>query len=251
MKSTITLKICLSILFLFSSIIIFGQKRYSLSLQIKQGITGFGNDRNQTGSSFQEKLSVKLGNDISLGTGIDYFFGVKRRFSISGSVLWNFYTFQRKEESIFVPLGVPISIIENKTETFQCQSLLFPLKLNLQRKYFGFSLGVVPRHRLKTKVTIDYQSLSGGTSLKELIYTRTQFFEGERLPDVPEYGSIEFDSQMDIQYLLGINFYLYNQLTFSLEFRNLILKNNLLINGIDFINPNTGTISLSMNWRIF
>ena len=166
-------------------------------------------------------------------------------------MLWNFYSFQRKEESIFFPLGIPISIIEYRTETFQSQSFLFPLKFNLRRKYYGFSLGIVPRYRLKTKITIDYQSLSEGAILKELIYSKTQFYEGEILPGIPEYGSIEFDSQVDIQYLLGVNFHLYNQLTFSLEFRNLISENNLLISGRDFINPNSATISLGMSWEIF
>ncbi len=237
----------LTFLFILCSVSLLSQKPLSINLQFHHGMTALERDNEFEGYLNSHRSSIEQGSDFSLGLGVNYFQGQNRRFSFSGSILWNYYAFQRKEDRVvrFIGGGAPYE--EYFTGTFQCHSILIPLKINLRFYNFGLSYGLVTRKRLRSKFTIE--SLIGTTNLD---YHKVQFYTGEENPLIT-YPSdpVNFESQIDLQYLVGINYRPNAELTFSLEYRNLIVDNPLIGIGTYFSKPNSATISLGMSYKIF
>jgi len=249
MQNINKIKINLIFLFTFYSIYLFSQNPLSINLHFYHGITGFKKDIENAHDNFYSRSFTKMGNEISLGVGVNYIYGVEKKFSLSGNILWNFYSFQDQVESFGVSFGRR-QYEDNLTLTYDFQSLLIPLKLNRDFKYFGISIGLVPRMRSKSRIT--WESFNSGTSNNTTDYTYEvfQFYEG--IPISPSEPAImRFKSKFDFQYLVGINYQASDKITFRVEFRNLILKNKLQIDKQDFIDPNSGTVSLGVSCKIF
>ena len=241
------IKINLVFLFIFCSIHLFSQNPLSINLQFHHGITALERDNEFEGFQNTKRSSMEQGNDLSFGLGANYFHGQDRRFSLSGGILWNYYAFQRKEENVIRFIGGAAPYEEYFTGTFQCYSILIPLKINLDFNHFGLSLGLVPRMRLRSKFTIE--SLIGTTDLD---YLKVQFYTGERNPLITfQSDPVRFESQIDFQYLAGFNYHPNAELTLSLEYRNLIIDNRLIGIGTYFSRPNSATISLVGRCKIF
>lgn len=243
------LKLHLIFLFTFFSIYLFSQNPHLINLHFYQGITGFKKDMESVSDNFYSRGYTKMGNEISFGVGVKYYYGEEDKFSLSGNILWNYYSFQDQIESFGVSFGGG-QYEEFITLTYDFHSLLIPLKLNRDFKHFEISFGLVPRMRSKSKITWENFNSIISNNTSDYTHEVIQFYEG--VPISPSEPTIlRFKSNFDFQYLVGINYQASDEITFSVEFRNLILKNKLQIDKEDFIDPNSGTVSLGVSWKIF
>jgi len=166
--------------------------------------------------------------------------------SSSGAILWNYYSFQRREENSFSSI-----LFDIRNQNYQAHSILFPMKINRQLGKLSFSLGLVPRIRIQTKITVETftRTIFSGSSIFD--YNRYQFKVGEEYPIPPSSGGIaELEHRIDLQYLIGVNYPVNGDFSIHAEFRNLVLENKLMWIEREIGNPNSGTISLGLNWRI-
>ena len=154
MKNAFTLKTSWCILFLFLSIVLFGQE-HSLNFQAKQGITGF---RNQKGYNSYPPQKIIPGGDFSIGLDYQFSFFSKKIFIGSVGVLWNTYSFARRsitETNVVFIFNIPTIIPPKRdytTHRFQSSSIMLPIKIKSQIKRIRLSLGLISRFHLSTKL---------------------------------------------------------------------------------------------------
>lgn len=261
MKNTFILKTSWCVIFLLLSVFIFGQKRYSLSFQIKQGITGI--EKNMEDDQFSENIIP--GGDLSIGIENDFYFFRKKYLSGSVGVLWNFNSFAKRTKrntTIFNSTGTS-SFYSQRTFRFNSHSIIFPISLNTQLKNIGFSFGIIPRYHLSTKLIDEYLLNSSGIPNEYEVQSIT-YKAGKYVSISPfNMGSgadVFLQTKMDVQFLVGVNLFLNDRLAFELEYKNIIDVNYLIIEvepDFDvFTRPkwydfNSKAITLGMSWRIF
>ena len=251
MKTKLTSKNNLVFFFIFISIHLFSQNPLSVILHFNHGLSGIDPNGLEVAPFGITTYSVKYGGDLSIGIGFNYFIDEKRKFSFNGSILWNYYSFQRKEESSFTPFGGMTTANSSRSQYYQAHSILFPMKWNKHLGQLSFTLGLVPRFRLQTKMTSDYINLSA-TSLfvpSMINYNTRRYKAGAKHPT--REGIVDLKYKIDLQYVAGINYHINDELAINIEFRNIILENNLMYNGDVIGEPNAGTISFGMSWKIF
>jgi len=261
MKNAFTLKISWCVVLLFLSGILFGQKRYSLSLQVKQGITGLEQDGIEKESNIEYRTSVIPAGEFSTGINFDYSFFKKKYLSLSGGILWSYNSFTR-EKIAHTPNALNSKIYERyRTYRFQTHAIIFPIQLNTRWKKVGTSFGLVPRYPLKTKVV--FEQLSGNTDTPENARLFTRTYEDGDIAIFSFTGSerVALDKDLDlIQYLVGLNLYLNDKISFEFEFKDFFNTNYLRKKYQDTsnneadtesFNPNSTTISVGLNYRIF
>ena len=117
--------------------------------------------------------------------------------------------------------------------------------------HFSFSFGLVPRIRLQTKMTFDFlsTSVSFGAPPTEVQNT-FRFKNGDQYPGLPFEGRAEMEHDIDLQYLIGINYHINDDFAVNIEFRNLALENRLMLIDRKIANPNSGTVSLGITWNL-
>lgn len=264
MKNAFSLKINWCLLFLFCSVLLFGQQ-HSLNFQVKQGITNFKNlKRDYSGS---EKFNI-LGGDFSIGFNYRYSFFKEKYFTGSVGVLWNHFSFSKRIISrtnywINAPSFYPYEGYEN-TDRFQTHSINFPIAVKTQVRKIGFSLGLISRVHLSSKLFYENLKKIKNAPL-EYDLLKITYEAGETISDSPLNSGREqrayLKNKMDIQYLFGVEFFLHERMSFELEYRNLIYDNYFIVasesytglkNGyVERYEFSLGTISIGVNCRIF
>ncbi|MFK7774601.1 MAG: outer membrane beta-barrel protein [Saprospiraceae bacterium] len=249
MKKKFKTKIKLAFVLILFSTYLFSQDPLSFNFQFHQGITGIdlNGEASQFGLFGESTYSVKYGSDLSIGIGFNYFVDEKRKFSFTGSALWNYYSFQRKEESSFTPFGGMTTTHSSWSQYYQAHSILFPMKFNKHSDHLSFTLGVVPRCRLQTRMTIDYTSFILGTPM--LTHTTRRYKAGGEYPTFAATADLEY--RIDLQYVVGINYHINKELAINIEYRSNLLENNLISKMNVIGEPNAVTISLGVSWKIF
>lgn len=262
MKLKLNPKIILAFALTFFSVNLFSQDQLSVNLQFHHGRIGIDLEGLKVDPFGETTYSVKYGNDFLLGIGFNYFLDKKQKFSFSGAILWNYYSFQRAEESsyTFDFVGLPVTnFYEMDNQNYQAHSILLPMKFNKHFRRLSFSLGLAPRIRLQTRMTFDYfRETIPMSGVSTSVFSQYQFDAGDDYPVPSGLSSIPFglngkanlEYRIDLQYLLGLNYHVNSQFAINIEFRDLLLENKLTLYGNEIANPNSGTISFGVSWKI-
>lgn len=261
MKNAFSLKVSWCVIFLLLSVFLFGQKKYSLSLQVNQGIIGLEKDQKRILNFKEIQEETIPGGIFSAGIKNDFSFFRKEILGVSFGILWNYYSFVRKEDESSIFLFGPGSLSDFETTfRFSSHSVIFPISLNTQIWKIGFSVGIIPRYHIGTKLTkellIKFNDPTNDYEVKVLVYEA-----GKLNTNVLSHFGCEEDvsleNQIDMQILLGMNLFLSENLSLGLEYKNIVDVNYMKVfcsenhnNNINY-DFNSRGITLGLSWRIF
>ncbi|MFK7774602.1 MAG: hypothetical protein AB8F94_20855 [Saprospiraceae bacterium] len=200
MKNAFTLKTSWCVIFLFLSVFLFGQKEYSLSFQLKHGITGLEGNEQPDGEFGRIIRETIPGGDFSIGIKTNFFFSEEKIISGNFGILWNYYSFARIEKEN-VPNAFGVREEHETTFRFSSHSVNFPMSLTTRFWRIGFSVGIIPRYHLSTKVNEDaiiYSSISNNYKVESLIFEAGKM-NTNIIPNMACDIDVSLEAEMDVQ----------------------------------------------------